>query len=241
MGDTLMVLWSNINFYAFPPIPLITKVIAKIIHDNATESNSFASLSASVENILQFLFELHRSELKPSYIKVYTAAISHYRGVIQVGEGTEWQQTWEEAGLIYKEQLNTRVVLVAVETWSDRDRINVRPDPRQMLHDFSKYRQHFIRQHADAVHLLSNVTFHYKRSSLSYFGGICSVARGVGVNEYGLPWAMAQELSQSLAQNLGIQWEPASRKPKGCDCTESWGGCIMEETGIFGNLGQILQ
>uniref|UniRef100_A0A8D2Q9I0 ADAM metallopeptidase domain 23 n=1 Tax=Varanus komodoensis TaxID=61221 RepID=A0A8D2Q9I0_VARKO len=112
---------------------------------------------------------------------------------------------------IYKEQLNTRVVLVAVETWSDRDRINVRPDPRQMLHDFSKYRQHFIRQHADAVHLLSYFLFLF----------------------YGLPWAMAQELSQSLAQNLGIQWEPASRKPKGCDCTESWGGCIMEETGVY--------
>ncbi|XP_060638768.1 disintegrin and metalloproteinase domain-containing protein 23 isoform X3 [Anolis sagrei] len=134
---------------------------------------------------------------------------------------------------IYKEQLNTRVVLVAVETWSDKDRINIRPDPRQMLHDFSKYRQHFIKQRADAVHLLSNVTFHYKRSSLSYFGGICSVARGVGVNEYGLPWAMAQELSQSLAQNLGIQWEPGSRKQKGCDCTEPWGGCIMEETGVY--------
>ncbi|KFW97454.1 Disintegrin and metalloproteinase domain-containing protein 23, partial [Phalacrocorax carbo] len=84
---------------------------------------------------------------------------------------------------IYKEQLNTRVVLVAVETWTDRDRINIHPDPLQMLHDFSKYRQHYIKQHADAVHLLSNVTFHYKRSSLSYFGGVCSVTRGVGVNE----------------------------------------------------------
>ncbi|XP_039926014.1 disintegrin and metalloproteinase domain-containing protein 23 isoform X2 [Hirundo rustica] len=133
---------------------------------------------------------------------------------------------------IYKEQLNTRVVLVAVETWTDRDRINIHPDPLQMLHDFSKYRQHYIKQHADAVHLLSNVTFHYKRSSLSYFGGVCSVARGVGVNEYGLPLPMAQELAQSLAQNLGIQWEPAARKPK-CDCTESWGGCIMEETGVY--------
>ncbi|XP_077175363.1 disintegrin and metalloproteinase domain-containing protein 23 isoform X3 [Paroedura picta] len=133
---------------------------------------------------------------------------------------------------IYKEQLNTRVVLVAVETWSDRDRITVRPDPRQMLHDFSRYRQQYIKQHADAVHLLSNVTFHYKRSSLSYFEGVCSVTRGVGVNEYGLPWAMAQELSQSLAQNLGVQWEPGVRKPK-CDCTESWGGCIMEETGVY--------
>uniref|UniRef100_A0A8C3J6K9 ADAM metallopeptidase domain 23 n=1 Tax=Calidris pygmaea TaxID=425635 RepID=A0A8C3J6K9_9CHAR len=114
---------------------------------------------------------------------------------------------------IYKEQLNTRVVLVAVETWTEKDHIKIHPDPLQMLHDFSKYRQHYIKQHADAVHLLSNVTFHYKRSSLSYFGGVCSVTRGVGVNEYGLPLAMAQELAQSLAQNLGIQWEPAARKP----------------------------
>lgn len=58
---------------------------------------------------------------------------------------------------IYKEQLNTRVVLVAVETWTDRDRINIHPDPLRMLHDFSKYRQHYIKQHADAVHLLSYV------------------------------------------------------------------------------------
>uniref|UniRef100_A0A803T5G3 ADAM metallopeptidase domain 23 n=1 Tax=Anolis carolinensis TaxID=28377 RepID=A0A803T5G3_ANOCA len=123
---------------------------------------------------------------------------------------------------IYKEQLNTRVVLVAVETWSDKDRFNIRPDPRQMLHDFSKYRQHFIKQHADAVHLLSYVLFFF------YFVHDIS-----SVSFYGLPWAMAQELSQSLAQNLGIQWEPGSRKQKGCDCTEPWGGCIMEETGVY--------
>ncbi|XP_039326039.1 disintegrin and metalloproteinase domain-containing protein 23 isoform X4 [Saimiri boliviensis] len=131
---------------------------------------------------------------------------------------------------IYKEQLNTRVVLVAVETWTEKDQIDITTNPVQMLHEFSKYRQR-IKQHADAVHLISRVTFHYKRSSLSYFGGVCSRKRGVGVNEYGLPMAVAQVLSQSLAQNLGIQWEPSSRKPK-CDCTESWGGCIMEETGV---------
>ncbi|XP_058405673.1 disintegrin and metalloproteinase domain-containing protein 23 isoform X5 [Diceros bicornis minor] len=131
---------------------------------------------------------------------------------------------------IYKEQLNTRVVLVAVDTWTERDYIDITTNPVQMLHEFSKYRQR-IKQHADAVHLISRVTFHYKRSSLSFFGGVCSRTRGVGVNEYGLPMAVAQVLSQSLAQNLGIQWEPSSRKPK-CDCTESWGGCIMEETGV---------
>ncbi|KAB1278850.1 Disintegrin and metalloproteinase domain-containing protein 23 [Camelus dromedarius] len=200
---------------------------------------------------------------------------------------------------IYKEQLNTRVVLVAVETWTEKDHIDITTNPVQMLHEFSKYRQR-IKQHADAVHLISyvpesrhtwgelncnghsigfltaliflrRVTFYYKRSSLSYFGGVCSRTRGVGVNEltildqvipiailqwrplltdlyfvpslkcfphtfnsekqYGLPMAVAQVLSQSLAQNLGIQWEPSSRKPK-CDCTESWGGCVMEETGV---------
>lgn len=31
--------------------------------------------------------------------------------------------------------------------------------------------------------------------------------------QYGPPMAVAQVLSQSLAQNLGIQWEPSSRKP----------------------------
>ncbi|KAG7271401.1 hypothetical protein CRUP_031213 [Coryphaenoides rupestris] len=34
---------------------------------------------------------------------------------------------------------------------------------------------------------------------------MCSVSRGVGVNEYGSTWSMALSLSQSLAQNLGIQ------------------------------------
>ncbi|RXM32116.1 Disintegrin and metalloproteinase domain-containing protein 23 [Acipenser ruthenus] len=84
---------------------------------------------------------------------------------------------------VFKEQLHTRVVLVGVEIWTDRDQIPVGEKPMEMLRDFSKYRQHSIRQRADAVHLFSNVTFHYARSSIAYFGGICSASRGVGVNE----------------------------------------------------------
>lgn len=92
-----------------------------------------------------------------------------------------------------------------------------------------------------------NVTFHYRRSSAAYFGGMCSVSRGVGVNEvrfiikhrpnisvtmriavcvsdlwplllpqYGNSLAMAGSLSQSLAQNLGIQWDPASKRSTYC-------------------------
>ncbi|XP_053354528.1 disintegrin and metalloproteinase domain-containing protein 23 isoform X1 [Clarias gariepinus] len=132
---------------------------------------------------------------------------------------------------IFKEQLNTRVVLVAVEIWTDRDRIPLSVKPLDMLKDFSKYRQQNIGVKADAVHLFTNVTFHYGRSSMAYIGGVCSVGRGVGVNEFGSTWTMAASLSQSLAQNLGIQWDPVSRR-KECGCMDSWVGCIMEDTGV---------
>ncbi|XP_029314516.1 disintegrin and metalloproteinase domain-containing protein 23 isoform X2 [Cottoperca gobio] len=132
---------------------------------------------------------------------------------------------------IFKEQLHTRVVLVAVEIWTDKDQIPVSVRPLEMLRDFSKYRQQSIKYHADAVHLFSNVTFHYRRSSAAYFGGMCSVSRGVGVNEYGTSWSMAGSLSQSLAQNLGIQWDLASKR-KECGCVDPWAGCIMEDTGV---------
>uniref|UniRef100_A0A3Q3DT41 ADAM metallopeptidase domain 23 n=1 Tax=Hippocampus comes TaxID=109280 RepID=A0A3Q3DT41_HIPCM len=128
---------------------------------------------------------------------------------------------------VFKEQLRTRVVLVALEIWTDKDQIPVSVRPLEMLRDFSKYRQQSIKHHADAVHLF-NVTFHYRRSSAAYFGGMCSVSRGVGVNEYGSTWSMAGSLAQSLAQNLGIQWDPASKRE--CGCTDSWTGCIMEDT-----------
>ncbi|XP_062861453.1 disintegrin and metalloproteinase domain-containing protein 23 isoform X2 [Trichomycterus rosablanca] len=133
---------------------------------------------------------------------------------------------------IFKEQLNTRVVLVAIEIWTDKDHIPISVMPLDMLRNFSKYRQQHISQHADAVHLFSNVTFHYRQSSAAFFGGICSVSRGVGVNEYGSTWTMAFSLSQSLAQNLGIQWDPAASRNKECGCVDSWVGCIMEETGV---------
>ncbi|XP_017278157.1 disintegrin and metalloproteinase domain-containing protein 23 isoform X1 [Kryptolebias marmoratus] len=133
---------------------------------------------------------------------------------------------------IFKVQLHTRVVLVALENWTDKDRIPITMKPLEMLRDFSKYRQQSIKVDADSVQLLSNATFQYHSSSVAYFGGLCSVSRGVGVNEYGTTPSMVVSVSQSLAQNLGIQWDSeAKRKECGCD-TSSLAGCIMEDTGI---------
>uniref|UniRef100_A0A1A8R9I1 ADAM metallopeptidase domain 23 n=1 Tax=Nothobranchius pienaari TaxID=704102 RepID=A0A1A8R9I1_9TELE len=131
----------------------------------------------------------------------------------------------------FKDQLHTRVVLVALEIWTDKDQIPISVKPLEMLRDFSKYRQQSIKLHADSVQLLSNEAFHYRRSSTAYFGGLCSVSRGVGVNEYGSIPSMVVFLSQSLAQNMGIQWDPESKR-KECGCASVLTGCIMEDTGV---------
>ncbi|KAF7246105.1 Transposon Ty3-I Gag-Pol polyprotein [Varanus komodoensis] len=36
LEDAFMIPWTNMTFYAFPPIPLIMRVLAKIIHEGAT-------------------------------------------------------------------------------------------------------------------------------------------------------------------------------------------------------------
>uniref|UniRef100_UPI00398F8915 disintegrin and metalloproteinase domain-containing protein 23-like isoform X3 n=1 Tax=Pristiophorus japonicus TaxID=55135 RepID=UPI00398F8915 len=134
---------------------------------------------------------------------------------------------------IFKEQLNTRVVLVAVETWSDKDKIYVDQDQMQILRSFSKYRQQFMREQADSVQLLSGTMFKSSMSSMAFFGGVCSLTRGVGVNEYGQVWLMTVVLGQSLAQNIGIQWESEPKRKKECECPGSWAGCIMEDAGFY--------
>uniref|UniRef100_A0A8C9VLE4 ADAM metallopeptidase domain 23a n=1 Tax=Scleropages formosus TaxID=113540 RepID=A0A8C9VLE4_SCLFO len=127
---------------------------------------------------------------------------------------------------VFKEQLNTRVVLVAVEIWTDEDQI-----PISVTSASLKPKGNYSLKYPVLAGLFCrNVTFHYRWSSASYFGGVCSLSRGVGVNEFGSTWTMAAALSQSLAQNLGIQWDPATKRK--CGCMESWFGCIMEDTGV---------
>ncbi len=60
---------------------------------------------------------------------------------------------------IYKEQLNTRIVLVAMETWSTQNMVSVGDDPLVTLRDFMKYRKENIKEKSDAAHLLSYVMF----------------------------------------------------------------------------------
>ncbi|KAM9716909.1 disintegrin and metalloproteinase domain-containing protein 11 isoform 1-T1 [Menidia menidia] len=137
------------------------------------------------------------------------------------------------ADLIYKEQLNTRIVLVAMETWSSENKIAVGEDALLTLRDFMKYRKESIKKRCDAVHLFSGRTFMSSRSEAAYIGGICSLTRGGGINEFGTMGPMAITLCQSLGQNIGMLRNKERTSAGGCRCPDPWLGCIMEDTGYY--------
>uniref|UniRef100_A0A7M4FVT1 ADAM metallopeptidase domain 11 n=1 Tax=Crocodylus porosus TaxID=8502 RepID=A0A7M4FVT1_CROPO len=137
------------------------------------------------------------------------------------------------ADMIYRDQLNTRIVLVAMETWASEDKIRVEEDPLETLGEFMKYRKEALPEHSDAVHLFSGRTFLSSRSGTAYVGGICSLTRGGGINEYGNVGAMAVTLAQTLGQNIGMMWNKHRSSAGDCRCPDSWLGCIMEDTGYY--------
>ncbi|KFZ49887.1 Disintegrin and metalloproteinase domain-containing protein 11, partial [Antrostomus carolinensis] len=84
---------------------------------------------------------------------------------------------------IFKEQLNTRIVLVAMETWASEDRIRMGEDSLETLNEFVKYRREGPAEQSDTIHLFSGRTFQSSRSGTAFVGGICSPTRAGGVNE----------------------------------------------------------
>ncbi|XP_020560791.2 disintegrin and metalloproteinase domain-containing protein 11 [Oryzias latipes] len=137
------------------------------------------------------------------------------------------------ADTIFQEQLNTRIVLVAMETWTTKNMMAVVEDPLVTLQNFMKYRKDNIREQSDVVHLFSGRTFHSSRSGTAYTGGVCSPTRGGGINEYGSVGVMAITLCQSLGQNIGMRWNNARTSAGDCRCPDAWVGCIMEEIGFY--------
>ncbi|XP_075683740.1 disintegrin and metalloproteinase domain-containing protein 22 isoform X4 [Rhinoderma darwinii] len=137
------------------------------------------------------------------------------------------------ADLIYKEQLNTRIVLVAMETWANDNKFSIYENPLKTLKEFMKYRRDFIKDKSDVVHLFSGSQFESSRSGAAYIGGVCSLQKGGGVNEFGRTDVMAVTLAQSLAHNLGIFSDKKKLRRGECICEDKWFGCIMEDIGYY--------
>uniref|UniRef100_F6S6L7 ADAM metallopeptidase domain 11 n=1 Tax=Monodelphis domestica TaxID=13616 RepID=F6S6L7_MONDO len=137
------------------------------------------------------------------------------------------------ADVLYKDQLNTRIVLVAMETWAGGDKIQVQDDPLETLARLMVYRREGLPEPSDATHLFSGRTFQNARSGTAYVGGICSQSRGGGVNEYGTVAYVAVTLAQTLGQNLGMMWNKHRSSAGECKCPDTWQGCMMEDTGHY--------
>ncbi|EPY83174.1 hypothetical protein CB1_000593027 [Camelus ferus] len=139
---------------------------------------------------------------------------------------------------IYKEQLNTRVVLVAVETWTEKDHIDITTNPVQMLHEFSKYRQR-IKQHADAVHLISYVPlFEPTECGNGYVEAGEECDCGIHVECYGLCCKKC-----SLSNGAHCSDGPCCNntsclfQPRGYECRDAVNGCDITEY-CTGDSGQ---
>ncbi|KAM9310193.1 disintegrin and metalloproteinase domain-containing protein 22 [Pholidichthys leucotaenia] len=137
------------------------------------------------------------------------------------------------ADMIFREQLNTRIVLVAMETWSSDNKFNIDDDLMVTLKEFMKYRKDFIKEKCDSVHLFSGNRFHSSWGGGSYMGGVCSLTKGGGVNEYGKTNEMAITLAQSLGQNIGIFSDKKRILNGECKCDDRWAGCIMDDIGFY--------
>uniref|UniRef100_A0A3Q0RV04 ADAM metallopeptidase domain 22 n=1 Tax=Amphilophus citrinellus TaxID=61819 RepID=A0A3Q0RV04_AMPCI len=137
------------------------------------------------------------------------------------------------ADMIFREQLNTRIVLVAMETWSADNKFNIDDDPMVTLKEFMKYRKDFIKEKCDSVHLFSGNRFQSSLGGASYMGGVCSLTKGGGVNEYEKTNEMAITLAQSLGKNIGIFSDKKRILNGECKCDDHWSGCIMDDVGFY--------
>uniref|UniRef100_A0A673Z9J8 ADAM metallopeptidase domain 11 n=1 Tax=Salmo trutta TaxID=8032 RepID=A0A673Z9J8_SALTR len=150
--------------------------------------------------------------------------VNDYEMFVQLRRSTTQARNFAKAVVnmadaIYREQLNTRIVLVAMETWTSANMVPVVTDLLTTLQNFMKYRKDSIKEQSDAVHLFSGRTFQSSRSGTAYTGGVCSLTRGGGINEVRETCVFPTQLQRTVTHNNG--------------CPDSWLGCIMEDTGYY--------
>uniref|UniRef100_A0AAR2IMY4 ADAM metallopeptidase domain 22 n=1 Tax=Pygocentrus nattereri TaxID=42514 RepID=A0AAR2IMY4_PYGNA len=191
-------------------------------------------------NLRIFVFQVSRSprniqdETKYIELMVINDHLMYKKHRLSVGQTNNYAKSVVNmADLIFKEQLNTRIVLVAMETWAADNRFNINDDPMITLREFMKYRRDFIKEKSDSVHLFSGNRFHSSWGGASYMGGVCSLTKGGGVNEYGKTEEMAITLAQSLGQNIGIFSDKKRILNGECKCIDKWSGCIMDDVGFY--------
>ncbi|XP_015248380.1 PREDICTED: disintegrin and metalloproteinase domain-containing protein 22 isoform X2 [Cyprinodon variegatus] len=204
-----------------PPFPSPPFPGSKVVHWR--KKRQAQRFSRSVED-----------ETKYIELMVINDHVMYKRHRLSVGQTNHNAKTVVNlADMIFRKQLNTRIVLVAMETWSVDNKFNIDDDPMVTLKEFMKYRKDFIKEKCDSVQLFLGNQFRSSSGSASYMGGVCSLTKGGGVNEYGKHGEMAVTLAQSLGQNIGIFSDKKRILNGECKCPDKWTGCIMGDVGYY--------
>uniref|UniRef100_A0A3P8UK27 ADAM metallopeptidase domain 22 n=1 Tax=Cynoglossus semilaevis TaxID=244447 RepID=A0A3P8UK27_CYNSE len=205
-----------------------------MIEPGGQDSSSVSTLQICMKMYVPHLSHSVEDETKYIELMVINDHLMYKKHRLSVGHTNNYAKSVVNmADLIFKEQLNTRIVLVAMETWSADNKFNIDDDPMVTLKEFMKYRKDFIKEKCDSVHLFSGNRFHSSWGGASYMGGVCSLSKGGGVNEYGKTDEMAITLAQSLGQNVGIFSDKKRILNGECKCDDQWSGCIMDDVGFY--------
>ncbi|XP_020009132.2 disintegrin and metalloproteinase domain-containing protein 28 [Castor canadensis] len=128
--------------------------------------------------------------------------------------------------MLYK-KLNTHVVLVGMEIWTNEDKIKITPNANSTLENFSKWRRSDLlrRKHHDIAQLVSSTDFSGATVGLAFLSSMCSSYHSVGIvqdhsnNHLRVAGTMAHE----MGHNLGMFHDDYT-----CKCPSAV--CVMEKS-----------
>jgi hypothetical protein len=108
---------------------------------------------------------------------------------------------------VYK-ALNSRVALVAVQTWSSGDKITVSSDPETTLDNFLDYRKNTLLSlySHDIAELLTNIDFDGSTVGIAPVKGICLSSSSGGINQdTGTTDSVGATMAHEMGHTLGME------------------------------------